>query len=421
MSKNIQAIRGMNDLLPADSDLWLFVEKVMSDLFTSYGYKYISTPIVEKSETFCRAIGEATDIVEKEMYTWKEQSGDSLSLRPEGTAGCVRSMIEHNLPRGGIQKVFYRGPMFKHERPQKGRYRQFHQIGVEVFGANGPKIDAELMSMTNSLWHKLGLKDVTLNINTLGSSESRLKYKEILRDYFLDCKDSLDADSIRRLEKNPLRILDSKNIEMQSIIENAPKLMDNLDDESRKHYNDFINYLECLNIPFQVDTKLVRGLDYYNRTVFEWTTNELGSQGAICAGGRYDSLVELMGGKPTPGVGFAIGIERIVLLLQKLDLLIPEPLSIYIMPLADDAQIKSMQIADDLHAAFPEAILYNDISHGNIKNQFKRANKANAGYALILGNDEISNNQVSIKPLKGQGEQITVSIEKMINYFKEGV
>ena len=421
MSKNIQAIRGMNDLLPADSDLWLFVEKVMSDLFTSYGYKYISTPIVEKSETFCRAIGEATDIVEKEMYTWKEQSGDSLSLRPEGTAGCVRSMIEHNLPREGIQKVFYRGPMFRHERPQKGRYRQFHQIGVEVFGANGPKIDAELMSMTNSLWHKLGLKDVTLNINTLGSSESRLKYKEILRDYFLDCKDSLDADSIRRLEKNPLRILDSKNIEMQSIIENAPKLMDNLDDESRKHYNDFINYLECLNIPFQVDTKLVRGLDYYNRTVFEWTTNELRSQGAICAGGRYDSLVELMGGKPTPGVGFAIGIERIVLLLQKLDLLIPEPLSIYIMPLADDAQIKSMQIADDLHAAFPEAILYNDISHGNIKNQFKRANKANAGYALILGNDEISNNQVSIKPLKGQGEQITVSIEKMINYFKEGV
>ncbi len=421
MSKNIQAIRGMNDLLPADSDLWLFVEKVMSDLFTSYGYKYISTPIVEKSETFCRAIGEATDIVEKEMYTWKEQSGESLSLRPEGTAGCVRSMIEHNLPREGIQKVFYRGPMFRHERPQKGRYRQFHQIGVEVFGANGPKIDAELMSMTNSLWHKLGLKDVTLNINTLGSSESRLKYKEILRDYFLDCKDSLDADSIRRLEKNPLRILDSKNIEMQSIIENAPKLMDNLDDESRKHYNDFINYLECLNIPFQVDTKLVRGLDYYNRTVFEWTTNELGSQGAICAGGRYDSLVELMGGKPTPGVGFAIGIERIVLLLQKLDLLIPEPLSIYIMPLADDAQIKSMQIADDLHAAFPEAILYNDISHGNIKNQFKRANKANAGYALILGNDEISNNQVSIKPLKGQGEQITVSIEKMINYFKEGV
>ncbi len=421
MSKNIQAIRGMNDLLPADSDLWLFVEKVMSDLFTSYGYKYISTPIVEKSETFCRAIGEATDIVEKEMYTWKEQGGDSLSLRPEGTAGCVRSMIEHNLPREGIQKVFYRGPMFRHERPQKGRYRQFHQIGVEVFGANGPKIDAELMSMTNSLWHKLGLKDVTLNINTLGSSESRLKYKEILMDYFLDCKDSLDADSIRRLEKNPLRILDSKNIEMQSIIENAPKLMDNLDDESRKHYNDFINYLECLNIPFQVDTKLVRGLDYYNRTVFEWTTNELGSQGAICAGGRYDSLVELMGGKPTPGVGFAIGIERIVLLLQKLDLLIPEPLSIYIMPLADDAQIKSMQIADDLHAAFPEAILYNDISHGNIKNQFKRANKANAGYALILGNDEISNKQVSIKPLKGQGEQITVSIEKMINYFKEGV
>jgi histidyl-tRNA synthetase len=421
MSKNIQAIRGMNDLLPGDSELWLFVEKTMSDLFTSYGYKYISTPIVEKSETFFRAIGEATDIVEKEMYTWKEKSGDSLSLRPEGTAGCVRSMIEHNLPREGIQKVFYLGPMFRHERPQKGRYRQFHQIGVEVFGAGNPKIDAELMAMTNSLWQQLGIEGVTLNINTLGSSESRIKYKETLRDYFSTCKDSLDEDSLRRLDKNPLRILDSKNIEMQTIIDNAPKLMEHLDDDSTKHFNEFKSYLEILNIPFTINPKLVRGLDYYNRTVFEWTTNDLGSQGAICAGGRYDSLVELMGGKSTPGVGFAIGIERIVLLLQKLDVSIPIPLSIYIMPLGEEAQIKSMLIANDLHKAFPDAILYNDISLGNIKNQFKRANKANAEYALILGKDEMANSQISIKPLKGQGNQVTINIQNMINYFKEKV
>ncbi len=419
MSNKIQAIRGMNDLLPKDSALWLSLEKTIFDLFISYGFKNIRTPVVEKTDTFCRAIGEATDIVEKEMYSWKESNGESLSLRPEGTAGCVRAMIEHNLPREGIQKVFYQGAMFRHERPQKGRYRQFHQVGVEVFGADTAKIDAELMAMTHSLWQNLGLKNVTLEINTLGSAEARANYRSVLVDYFTEHKDQLDEDSTRRLSSNPLRILDSKNKDMQSLINAAPKLMDHLDDESAKHFDEFKAYLECLNIPYVVNTRLVRGLDYYNRTVFEWTTTDLGSQGTICAGGRYDGLVEKMGGKPTPAVGFALGLERLILLIEEQGLLINKtPLSIYIVALGENAQLKSMQIAEQLHHALPEAILYNDITLASFKAQFKKADKANADYALILGEEEIQNNQIAIKPLKGQGEQQTMDLEDAIQYFK---
>ncbi len=419
MSNKIQAIRGMNDLLPKDSALWLSLEKTISDLFRSYGFKNIRTPIVEKTDTFCRAIGEATDIVEKEMYSWKESNGESLSLRPEGTAGCVRAMIEHNLPREGIQKVFYQGAMFRHERPQKGRYRQFHQVGVEVFGADTAKIDAELMAMTHSLWKSLGLKNVTLEINTLGSAEARANYRSVLVDYFTQHKDQLDEDSTRRLSSNPLRILDSKNKDMHSLINAAPKLMDHLDDESAKHFDEFKAYLECLDIPYVINTHLVRGLDYYNRTVFEWTTTDLGSQGTICAGGRYDGLVEKMGGKPTPAVGFALGLERLILLIKEQGLLISKtPLSIYIVALGENAQLKSMQIADQLHQALPEAILYNDITLGSFKAQFKKADKADADYALILGEEEIQNNQIAIKPLKAQGEQQTMGLEKAIQYFK---
>ena len=419
MSNKIQAIRGMNDLLPKDSALWLSLEKTIFDLFTSYGFKNIRTPIVEKTDTFCRAIGEATDIVEKEMYSWKESSGESLSLRPEGTAGCVRAMIEHNLPREGIQKVFYQGAMFRHERPQKGRYRQFHQVGVEVFGADTAKIDAELMAMTHSLWQKLGLKNVTLEINTLGSTEARANYRSILVDYFTQYKDQLDEDSTRRLSSNPLRILDSKNKDMQSLINAAPKLMDHLDGESSKHFDEFKAYLECLDIPYIINTRLVRGLDYYNRTVFEWTTTDLGSQGTICAGGRYDGLVEKMGGKSTPAVGFALGLERLILLLEAQGVALEKsPLSIYLVVLGDNAQLKSMQIATQLHQALPKAILYNDITLGSFKAQFKKADKANADYALILGEEEVQNNQIAIKPLKGQGEQQTMSLEDAIQYFK---
>ena len=419
MSNKIQAIRGMNDLLPKDSALWLSLEKTIFDLFISYGFKNIRTPIVEKTDTFCRAIGEATDIVEKEMYSWKESNGESLSLRPEGTAGCVRMMIEHNLPREGIQKVFYQGAMFRHERPQKGRYRQFHQVGVEVFGADTAKIDAELMAMTHSLWQSLGLKNLTLEINTLGSAEARVNYRSILVDYFTSHKDQLDEDSTRRLSSNPLRILDSKNKDMQSLINAAPKLMDHLDEESSKHFDEFKAYLQCLDIPYVINTRLVRGLDYYNRTVFEWTTTDLGAQGTICAGGRYDGLVEKMGGKSTSAVGFALGLERLVLLLEAQDITLGKsPLSIYLVVLGENAQLKSMQIAAQLHHALPKAILYNDITLGSFKAQFKKADKANADYALILGEEEVQNNQVAIKPLKGQGEQQTMSLEDAIQYFK---
>ena len=419
MSNKIQAIRGMNDLLPKDSALWLSLEETIFNLFISYGFKNIRTPIVEKTDTFCRAIGEATDIVEKEMYSWKESNGESLSLRPEGTAGCVRMMIEHNLPREGIQKVFYQGAMFRHERPQKGRYRQFHQVGVEVFGADTAKIDAELMAMTHSLWQNLGLKNLTLEINTLGSAEARANYRSVLVEYFTQYKDQLDEDSTRRLSSNPLRILDSKNKDMQSLINAAPKLMDHLDEDSSKHFDEFKAYLQCLDIPYIINTRLVRGLDYYNRTVFEWTTTDLGAQGTICAGGRYDGLVEKMGGKSTPAVGFALGLERLVLLLEAQDIALGKsPLSIYLVALGDNAQIKSMQIANQLHHALPKAILYNDITLGSFKAQFKKADKANADYALILGEEEIQNNQIAIKPLKGQGEQQTMSLEEAIQYFK---
>ena len=419
MSNKIQAIRGMNDLLPKDSVLWLSLEKTIFDLFISYGFKNIRTPIVEKTDTFCRAIGEATDIVEKEMYSWKESSGESLSLRPEGAAGCVRAMIEHNLPREGIQKVFYQGAMFRHERPQKGRYRQFHQVGVEVFGANTAKIDAELMAMTHSLWQSLGLKNLTLEINTLGSTEARANYRSVLVNYFTQYKDQLDEDSTRRLSSNPLRILDSKNKDMQSLINAAPKLMDHLDEESSKHFDEFKAYLQCLDIPYVINTRLVRGLDYYNRTVFEWTTTDLGAQGTICAGGRYDGLVEKMGGKSTSAVGFALGLERLVLLLEAQDITLGKsPLSIYLVVLGENAQLKSMQIAAQLHHALPKAILYNDITLGSFKAQFKKADKANADYALILGEEEVQNNQIAIKPLKDQGEQQAMSLEDAIQYFK---
>uniref|UniRef100_UPI0034E023C9 histidine--tRNA ligase n=1 Tax=Candidatus Thiodubiliella endoseptemdiera TaxID=2738886 RepID=UPI0034E023C9 len=419
MINKINAIRGMNDLLPNDSAVWLSLERTIFDLFTSYGFKNIRTPVVEKTDTFHRAIGKATDIVEKEMYTWADSNGDLLSLRPENTAGVVRCMIEHNLPREGIQKVFYQGAMFRHERPQKGRYRQFHQIGAEVFGADNAKIDAELIAITHSLWQKIGLKNVQLEINTLGSAEARANYRKVLVKYFTEHKNQLDGDSIRRLSTNPLRILDSKNEDLQALIESAPKLMSHLDAESAQHFDEFKAYLDCLDIPYIINTRLVRGLDYYNRTVFEWTTTDLGSQGTICAGGRYDGLVEQMGGKNCPAVGFALGLERLTLLIQAQGLSIGErKKSIYMVALGYEAQRKSMQIAKQLHQALPQVILYNDIGMGSFKSQFKKANKVDADFAIILGEEEINNNQVAIKPLKGQGEQKNMNLEEAIHYFK---
>ncbi len=420
MSKKIQAIRGMKDLLPKDSTLWLQVEQTIGTLFSAYGYKNIRTPMIEKTSTFCRAIGEVTDIVGKEMYSWQDTNAESISLRPEGTAGCVRAMIEHNLPREGLQKVFYLGAMFRRERPQKGRYRQFHQAGVEVFGSNNAKSDAELIMMSHSLWNELGLKNLHLEINTLGSEAARANYKGILVDYFNQHKNQLDKDSLERLAANPLRILDSKNAKLQNLINTAPKLIDYIDKESVEHFDEFKTYLKYLNIPYQINPRLVRGLDYYNRTVFEWTTPDLGTQETICAGGRYDGLVEKMGGKPTPAAGFAIGLERLILLLgaQNITLINKPPLSIYLAVLGDEAQLKSMQIFTKLRRALPGVILYNDINLGSFKSQFKKANKVGADFALILGTEELNNKQVSIKPLKRQGEQQSMTLDKAIDYFK---
>ena len=419
MSKKIQAIRGMNDLLPSESSLWSALDETINNLMVSYGYKYCSTPIVESTETFSRAIGEVTDIVEKEMYTWKDTSGDSLTLRPEGTAGVVRMMIEHNLPREGIQKVFYNGSMFRHERPQKGRYRQFHQVGAEVFGVSDVKIDAELISITESLWKLLGI-NASLEINTLGSSESRSAYRELLHDFFSENKDKLDEDSLRRLDTNPLRILDSKNKKMEILISNAPKMIDHLDEESRIHFSTLKNYLDSLEIPFVVNPKLVRGLDYYNQTVFEWISNDLGSQGTICGGGRYDGLVEKMGGNPTPAIGFAMGIERIALIVKDQSNQINKTKPhLYFVALGEKSQIESIKLSKKILSALPSIIITNDMSMGSLKNQMKKADKSNADFALILGEEELLNNQLSIKPLKGQGAQQLIKLEGIIHHLEE--
>ena len=419
MSKKIQAIRGMNDLLPADSNIWSFLDSTISNLLLSYGYKYCRTPNIESTETFARAIGEVTDIVEKEMYTWKDNNGDSLTLRPEGTAGVVRMMIEHNLPREGIQKVFYNGPMFRHERPQKGRYRQFHQVGAEVFGVSDAKIDAELISITQILWKTLGI-DAELEINSLGSAQSRASYREILSGYFNDNKDQLDEDSLRRLKTNPLRILDSKNKELESLISGAPKMIDYLDDDSNHHFNALKNYLESLNISYKVNPKLVRGLDYYNQTVFEWISNDLGAQGTICGGGRYDGLVEKMGGNATPAIGFAMGLERIALLIEdKSDQIINKRPHLYFASIGDNANIESMNLSKKIIEALPHITITNDMSIGTLKNQMKKANKSEADFAMILGEQELSEGQISIKPLKGQGVQQSIKLEGIIHHLQE--
>ena len=419
MSNKIQAIRGMNDLLPADSTLWSSVDETISNLLISYGYKYCRTPIVESTETFSRAIGEVTDIVEKEMYTWEDNNGKSLTLRPEGTASVVRMMIEHNLPREGIQKVFYNGPMFRHERPQKGRYRQFHQVGAEVFGASDAKIDAELISITDSLWKSLGI-NARLEINSLGSKESRFAYRNILTAFFNENISQLDEDSLRRLKSNPLRILDSKNKDLELLISNAPKMIDHLDDESKEHFTILKTYLDNLDIPYEVNPKLVRGLDYYNQTVFEWISNDLGAQGTICGGGRYDGLVEKMGGSPTPAIGFAMGLERIALLIQdKKSQIVNKRCQLYFVVLGDKAQIESMKLSKKILQVLPNITLSNDLSMGSLKSQMKKADKSNADFALILGEEELSNNQLSIKPLKGQGVQQSIELEGIIQHLQE--
>ena len=407
MSNSIQAIRGMHDVKPDQTPYWQHLEATVRTVLAAYGYNEIRMPIVEKTELFKRSIGEVTDIVEKEMYTFEDRNGDMLTLRPEGTAGCVRAAIENGLLHNQVQKLWYRGPMFRHERPQKGRYRQFHQIGIEVFGLTGPDIDAELIIMTARLWKLLGLSDaVTLQINSLGSSESRAAYREQLVRYFSAHLSVLDEDSQRRLQSNPLRILDSKNPEMRAVIEAAPKLTDHLDDESRAHFEELCATLDAAGVKYEINPCLVRGLDYYSKTVFEWVTDRLGAQGTVCAGGRFDALVEQLGGKATPACGFAMGLERLTALLESahipLDRYRPHA---YLVRVGDGAQRSGMVLAEQLRDALPELRLENHCGGGSFKSQFKRADKSGARVALILGEEEVASGKIGVKYLREEREQ----------------
>ncbi|MDQ7728048.1 histidine--tRNA ligase [Halomonas sp. SpR8] len=420
--KKIQAIRGMNDLLPTDSPRWQFFEAKVRQLMLRYGFNEIRTPIVEQTALFARSIGEVTDIVEKEMYTFDDRNSESLTLRPEGTASCVRAAMEHGLLYNQTQRLWYQGPMFRYERPQKGRYRQFHQIGVETFGFDGPDIDAEVILLSARLWQELGLMEhVTLELNSLGSSEARAAYRDTLVAYFEQHREVLDEDSKRRLTSNPLRILDSKNPAMAEMLDAAPQLMDHLDAESRQHFEQLTQMLEAVGISYVINPRLVRGLDYYCRTVFEWTTNALGSQGTVCAGGRYDGLVEQLGGKPTPAVGFAMGIERLILLLETLKLF-PEDIGgcdVFVLPMDDDATTAAITLAEQLRSELPELRLQLHCGGGSFKSRMKKADKSDASMAVLLGEDEIAAQSATLKFLRDDREQQRVPLATLASTLRE--
>lgn len=422
MAKQIQAIRGMNDILPTQSPVWQKVEAVLRASVASFGYSEIRTPIVENTDLFKRSIGEVTDIVEKEMYTFADRNGDSLTLRPEGTASTVRAGNEHGLLYNQEQRLWYMGPMFRHERPQKGRYRQFHQFGVEVYGIKSADIDAEVLMLSASLWQKLGLTEhVSLELNTLGDSDERAAYREALVTFLEQHKDKLDEDSQRRMYSNPLRVLDSKDQQVQALLADAPALMDYLGEDSKAHFARLCELLEAVGIQYRVNPRLVRGLDYYNRTVFEWVTDSLGAQGTVLAGGRYDGLVSQLGGKETPAVGFAMGLERIVLLLETLELNadVAAEVDVYVTAMGDDCVIEAMKIAQELREKLPKLKVMSHCGGGNFKKQMKRADKSGAGFALIIGETELANNKVAVKPLRGDGAQQDVERQALADYLAE--
>lgn len=423
MSKSIQAIRGMNDLLPTQAPRWQTIETTLRTILESYGYQEIRMPLVEKTELFCRSIGEVTDIVEKEMYTFADRNGDSLSLRPEGTACCVRAGIEHGLFYNQIQRLWYMGPMFRHERPQKGRLRQFHQIGAEVYGLAGADIDAELILMLARFWKLLGLQDISLQINSLGSANARAMYREHLVAYFSAQPELLDEDSKRRLQTNPLRILDSKNPDLQSLIQGAPQLIDHLDAESQAHFAELRAILDAAGVSYTVNPRLVRGLDYYNRTVFEWVTQSLGAQGTVCAGGRYDSLVEQIGGQSTPAIGFALGLERLVALLEQQATPVRDtsPHAYFILAGNEALVRQGLLFAEQLRDALPQLRILTHCGGGSFKNQFKRADKSGARFALILGEEEWANQQITLKSLRQTEAQQTFSLAGLIEYLAQHI
>ena len=403
----------MNDILPDAVPRWQHLERVVREVLESYGYREIRLPVVEKTELFKRSIGDTTDIVEKEMYTFVDRSEESLTLRPEATAGMVRAGLTHGLLYNQVQRLWCVGPMFRHERPQKGRYRQFHQIDVEAFGYASPDVDAELMVMTARLWKRLGLRDLKLEINSLGTPESRAAYRETLLRYLEKHRSRLDEDSLRRLGTNPLRILDSKALEMRELVQGAPSLLEHLDAESQTHFERLKQLLEDAGIAYSVNPRLVRGLDYYTRTVFEWITTRLGAQDAVCSGGRYDGLVAQLGGKPTPGTGFAMGMERLVALMEEEGVAVTEaPPHAYMVRVGDAAERAGFRLAENLREALPRLRLVMDGGGGSFGSQLKRADKSGAGVAIILGEDETAGRRVALKPLRG-GDQEDVSWEAL--------
>ncbi|EBY7514775.1 histidine--tRNA ligase [Salmonella enterica subsp. enterica serovar Richmond] len=420
MAKNIQAIRGMNDYLPGETAIWQRIEGTLKNVLGSYGYSEIRLPIVEQTPLFKRAIGEVTDVVEKEMYTFEDRNGDSLTLRPEGTAGCVRAGIEHGLLYNQEQRLWYIGPMFRHERPQKGRYRQFHQLGAEVFGLQGPDIDAELIMLTACWWRALGISEhVSLELNSIGSLEARANYRDALVAFLEQHQETLDEDCKRRMYTNPLRVLDSKNPDVQALLNDAPALGDYLDDDSREHFAGLCKLLDAAGIAYTVNQRLVRGLDYYNRTVFEWVTNSLGSQGTVCAGGRYDGLVEQLGGRATPAVGFAMGLERLVLLVQAVnpEFIASPVVDIYLVAAGAQTQSAAMTLAERLRDEMPGVKLMTNHGGGNFKKQFARADKWGARIALVLGESEVADGTVVVKDLRS-GEQTAVAQDSVAAHLR---
>ncbi|MGZ8226267.1 MAG: histidine--tRNA ligase [Methylococcaceae bacterium] len=421
MANNIQAIRGMHDVLPEQTPLWQYAENMIREVLGAYGYSEIRLPIVEKTELFKRSIGEVTDIVEKEMYTFEDRNGDSLTLRPEGTAGCLRACLEHGLLHGQVHRLWYYGPMYRHERPQKGRYRQFIQLGVETYGMAGPDIDAELILLMDRLWKKLSIRDkVHLQLNSLGTIAERLVYRGGLVNYFQAHLSQLDEDSLRRLHTNPLRILDTKNPEMAELIANAPALMDYLGNDSCEHFKAITSLLDDMGIAYEINTRLVRGLDYYSKTVFEWVTNELGSQGTVCAGGRYDGLIEQLGGKPNHAVGFAMGMERLLALMENVNgFSLSKPVDVYMIRVGESAEHEGLRFAETIRNEIPGLKLQVNCGGGSFKSQFKKADKSGADYALILGDDEVSQGVVGFKTLRMDQTQQTLPQSQAIVFLQE--
>ena len=420
MTKTIQPVRGMNDVLPAEAPYWERVETAAARLFAAYGYRQIRLPVLERTELFSRSIGEATDIVEKEMYTFVDRNGDQLTMRPEATAGVVRAGLSHGLLHNQQQKVWCSGPMFRHEKPQKGRYRQFHQLSVEALGFAEPEIDAELIVLSARLWQALGIESVTLELNSLGTLEARARYKQALVDYFSAHHATLDDDSRRRLERNPLRILDSKNDEMRPLIERAPVLSDYLDEESRVHFGQVREFLEEVGIAYVINPRLVRGLDYYSRTVFEWVTDKLGAQSAVCSGGRYDGLVAELGGRDTPAVGWALGLERVIELMRADGNELPERTpDVYLVTGGDAARRRGFALAESLRRALPALVVLLGQPTGSFKSQLKRADRSGARYALILGDDEIASGRAGLKDLRGDTGQQTLDQAELVEILRQ--